>query len=206
MTPPRKTTDPANPPPGKRLRTREQILDAAVDCFAECGVNQCNMVDVAARAGVGRSTLYRHFPNLEDIIVAALLRDMEDLLANMKTVRAGASTIDDQIAESYLYLLQEIPRLPVMGMLFTQDAAMVETLSLEAEEFHRLGAQFSQENYEEAKRQGRLREGVTLEEFVEWSTRLLLSLCANPYQHANNRKRMRQYLRRFVLPSLLTGY
>lgn len=192
-------------PTGKRARTREQILDAAVACFAETGMRQCNMVDIAERAGIGRSTLYRHFPKLEDVIVSALIRDLEELIQRTGEMSASFTELEDVIVESFVFILRELPQRPVLNMLFRQDADLVHHLSLEAEEFNKLGARFSADSYELAKKQDRLREGVTLEEYVEWSTRILISLASTPYLHQKDSVQMRLYLRRFLLPSLLTG-
>ncbi len=58
-------------------RNRDRVLDAARAVFAERGMD-AQMDDVAARAGVGVGTLYRHFPTktvLLDELVAAKFED-----------------------------------------------------------------------------------------------------------------------------------
>lgn len=49
----------------------EAILDAAVDLFAEVGLDGLTVEGVAARAGVGRATIYRRYPCKLDLVVAA---------------------------------------------------------------------------------------------------------------------------------------
>ncbi len=197
-------TDNAERPAGKRARTREHILDAAVTCFAALGIAQCNMVDIAERAEIGRSTLYRHFPKLEDIVIGVILRDLSLVIAQMADLADSFDNIEDKIIESYIYLLREFPQRPVLHMLFIQDPELVKRLSLEVSEFNELGARFSAGTWQLAKAQQRLRDGVTLEEFVEWSTHCLISLAGGSYSHTDDSTRLRQYLRRFLLPSLLT--
>jgi AcrR family transcriptional regulator len=53
-------------------RNRERIVEAARELFAECG-RDAQMDDLAARAGVGVGTVYRHFPTKE-AVMAELLR------------------------------------------------------------------------------------------------------------------------------------
>jgi AcrR family transcriptional regulator len=53
-------------------RAEQAILDAALDAFAERGVDGVRCEDVAARAGVGKATLYRRWPGKEDLLIAAL--------------------------------------------------------------------------------------------------------------------------------------
>lgn len=50
-------------------RNRQRIIDAAREVFAERGLD-APMDAIAERAGVGQATLYRRFPQREDLIVA----------------------------------------------------------------------------------------------------------------------------------------
>jgi AcrR family transcriptional regulator len=54
-------------------RNREKVLAAARDAFAAKGL-EVGMEDVAARAGVGVGTIYRHFPT-KDALLEALWAD-----------------------------------------------------------------------------------------------------------------------------------
>lgn len=57
-------------------RNREALLAAASAAFAEDG-DQVPLEDIAARAGVGIGTLYRHFPSREALIVAAYEQEVD---------------------------------------------------------------------------------------------------------------------------------
>jgi AcrR family transcriptional regulator len=50
----------------------EAILEAAVDVFAEVGLEALTMEGVATRAGVAKNTLYRRYPNKLDLVVSAV--------------------------------------------------------------------------------------------------------------------------------------
>ncbi len=50
-------------------RNNKALLDAAAAAFVESGVS-VPVRDIAARAGVGVGTIYRHFPTRADLIVA----------------------------------------------------------------------------------------------------------------------------------------
>jgi AcrR family transcriptional regulator len=66
-------TEAPDPSASRRRRDVERngraILDAAADVFATSGVDAPNR-EVAAAAGVGIATLYRHFPTRSDLVVA----------------------------------------------------------------------------------------------------------------------------------------
>ena len=51
-------------------RTRQRIVDAARELHREQGIAATSWDDIAARAGVGVGTVYRHFPSLDELIPA----------------------------------------------------------------------------------------------------------------------------------------
>jgi AcrR family transcriptional regulator len=56
----------------RSLEADEAILEASVDVFAEVGFEALTMEGVAARAGVGKNTLYRRYPSKLDLVVSAV--------------------------------------------------------------------------------------------------------------------------------------
>ena len=62
-----------------KARNRTRILAAASEAFAEGGI-ETQMVDVAARAGLGVGTLYRHFATKEALMVALVERKFVNIL------------------------------------------------------------------------------------------------------------------------------
>jgi AcrR family transcriptional regulator len=53
-----------------RSTVRDAILDTAAALAAEHGVSAVTMTEIAERAGIGRRTLYKYFPDVEAILVA----------------------------------------------------------------------------------------------------------------------------------------
>jgi AcrR family transcriptional regulator len=60
-------------PPGRPRSPEadEAILDAAIELFADSGYEGLTVEGVAARAGVGKATVYRRYPCKLDLVVAA---------------------------------------------------------------------------------------------------------------------------------------
>ncbi|MEU7303032.1 TetR/AcrR family transcriptional regulator [Streptomyces sp. NPDC007189] len=59
-------------------RNKETLLDAAAAAFVASGV-EAPVRDIAARAGVGVGTIYRHFPTRADLIIAVYRHQVESL-------------------------------------------------------------------------------------------------------------------------------
>ena len=95
-------------------RAEQAILQATIDAIGERGIDGVHCEDVAARAGVGKATLYRRWPGKEDLLIAAfaaMRRPLprprgesarEDLIALLTVVAADAD--DPRYAQQYALL------------------------------------------------------------------------------------------------------
>jgi AcrR family transcriptional regulator len=77
-------------------RNRRAILDAAEAVFGEHGLD-VGVAEIAARAGVGRGTLFRNFASKEDLIAAIVSDRMADTAARARELLA--SDRDDALFE-----------------------------------------------------------------------------------------------------------
>jgi AcrR family transcriptional regulator len=72
-------------------RNKETLLDAAAAAFVTSGVD-VPVREIAARAGVGVGTIYRHFPTRADLIVAVYRHQVEACAEAGPTLLANSST------------------------------------------------------------------------------------------------------------------
>jgi AcrR family transcriptional regulator len=89
-------------PPGRPRseRAAKAIIDATLDLLAEeGGVAGVSIEAVAARAGVGKTTIYRRWPNKEALIIDALAALKEPF-----PEPGGASVHDDLVAFARAFL------------------------------------------------------------------------------------------------------
>jgi AcrR family transcriptional regulator len=70
---------------GRSARVVRDVLDAAVDVLAHAGYAALSFDEVATRAGVSRTTVYRRWPSKQDLVRAALLRIADQQLAGPDT-------------------------------------------------------------------------------------------------------------------------
>lgn len=68
----------AREPDPRIERSRRLVLSAALDLLGEVGYGGVTVEGVAARAGVGKSTIYRHWPGKLELV--------EDAIRTLKTV------------------------------------------------------------------------------------------------------------------------
>jgi AcrR family transcriptional regulator len=87
-TPPALGTIPSVPGTSSRDRrtheTRARIAEAALDLFVQQGYVETTIDQIAAAAGVGRRTVFRHFETKEAILFDHLADRREDTLARLR--------------------------------------------------------------------------------------------------------------------------
>src|SRR5919108_4026053 len=78
-------------------RNTDALLEAAKSAFATSGVD-VPAKEIAALAGVGVGTLYRHFPRRSDLVVAVLQREIDacaDAGPALSAIHAPASALTE---------------------------------------------------------------------------------------------------------------
>src|SRR3954466_2331952 len=85
--------------------TRERLLRAAADVFAQRGYDGTRVADIAATAGVSNGALYAHFGSKGELLVAALRAHGRRMLATVL-----AADPDRSITELLLVIGRRLPR------------------------------------------------------------------------------------------------
>ncbi|KOU78773.1 TetR/AcrR family transcriptional regulator [Streptomyces virginiae] len=88
-----------SPPRGKRAdaqRNRETVLAAAAEVFVTSGVD-APIRRIAAQAGVGMATIYRHFPTRADLVTAVYRHQIEACAEAGPTLLAAADSPFDAL-------------------------------------------------------------------------------------------------------------
>ncbi|MFI7016125.1 TetR/AcrR family transcriptional regulator [Streptomyces sp. NPDC050164] len=92
-----------------RREVRDAILDSAAALAAENGPLSVTMSQIAGKAGIGRATLYKYFPDVEAILHAWHAREIAGHLAHLTEVRDrtdGARGRLESVLEAYALINQ----------------------------------------------------------------------------------------------------
>jgi TetR/AcrR family transcriptional regulator, regulator of autoinduction and epiphytic fitness len=134
------------------LRTRRIVLEAVVTELADEGYGGFSIESVAARAGVGKSTIYRHWNRKPELIADAL----ETL--NVQPQIDGSATASEQVQQLLVHLAAAMADSPV--------AACVPALIEAAERDPAIGRRYRR--YAAQRRQAlrdAIAQGITAGEF-----------------------------------------
>lgn len=75
-------TDTKKKPPGRPRSTQshQAMLQATLELLAEVGFNGISIEAIAARAGVGKTTIYRRYKSLEELVADAIETMRQDVV------------------------------------------------------------------------------------------------------------------------------
>ncbi|NED99468.1 TetR/AcrR family transcriptional regulator [Phytoactinopolyspora halotolerans] len=115
-------------PGGRTARVRAAVLTAAGDLLAEQGFDRLDLADIARRAGVGKTTVYRRWGSVPNL-VADLLAEM----AEQSVPRTETGALEGDL-QANARLVQRTLSDPRQGRLFTAiiAAATCDTRTAEA--------------------------------------------------------------------------
>lgn len=115
----------------RKLALREEIIDAAIEVFAESGYHEAGVADIAKKVGIGHSTFYRHFENkraiLDEVINTVIMRATAALAA--ENAPQAADTLNayrDQVARIAAALAGITNDLNVVRLILVE-AASIDT-------------------------------------------------------------------------------
>ena len=101
----------------------KQILDAALAVFAECGLTDARLEDIAKRAGLSKGTIYLYFPNKEELFREVIRTSVIAFIARAEAYfemeRDGPLALRGWIKGYWSWL--KSPVFPVMHRLVTSE-------------------------------------------------------------------------------------
>jgi AcrR family transcriptional regulator len=160
----------------RRQQTREYLLQAAAQVFAERGFHAATLDEVAAAAGFTKGAVYSNFKNKEDLFLALLedayAREMSALRA---TIESSDIPPEARIGDFVSLIGGELDRVPNMGALYLEfhlyalrnPAARARMNELEQEDIRAIAEILEVE---------REQRGIEVEEPAERTARIIVAL------------------------------
>lgn len=114
-------------PPRKRFTRAErgrQILDAAVEVFAERGFHAASMDAVAMRVGVTKPVLYDHFGSKEGLLLGCVARAREELLEATSRAAEAATNPEQMLRLGFRAFFEYLDSNAPAWSLLYQEASL----------------------------------------------------------------------------------
>ena len=90
------------------------------------------MDDVADRAGVGRTSLYRKFSGRDELVYAVLAREVRTVFAAVTEVAAGYDRLEDKVVEGALVALRAVEGSLVSRLIDSDPSTFLPFLTTDA--------------------------------------------------------------------------
>ncbi len=108
----------------------QAILDAALIEFERHGFQRVALDDVAGRAGVSRTTIYRKFANRDELVAAVIERENVVLFADIAAELKHAGTPANYYVEAFTQSILMFRRHRVLNQMMADEPALVLELAL----------------------------------------------------------------------------
>lgn len=87
----------------RREDIRDLILDAVDVLLAKFGYKKMTMEDVARQVGIGKGTIYLHFPGKEELILSHIDRIAERIVAKIREIAGSSDSSDRRIRKMLVH-------------------------------------------------------------------------------------------------------
>ncbi|WP_125078974.1 TetR/AcrR family transcriptional regulator [Mycobacterium sp. P7213] len=105
------------------------ILDAAVVEFEQHGFRRVALDDVARRAGVSRTTIYRRFAGRDELVAAVIDRENAALYDDIATELKNSGAQSNYYVEAFTSAIMQFRRHRVLNRMITDEPALALELS-----------------------------------------------------------------------------
>lgn len=131
------------PRPDRSEERHDQILEAAIQAFAEKGLHEARMEDIATRAGLSKPALYLYFRNKDAIIGSLLrfffareLRGVRKLQETPGSARARLEALVDQLAHMIEHMQVAMPLLLEFYGVAAREPSVRQFLTEAYQDYH----------------------------------------------------------------------
>ena len=174
------------------------ILEAAISCVKNLGIDRVSLNDIAKEAGVARSTVYKYYSNKDEVVRFALLQSAysfaEKVFAHL--VQFDAANI--RIIEAVVFSLRSLPDEPCLALITdTTLLQMVNEHTLTTEEGFEINIALFR-----FLMQGEIIDEAHVDEMAEFTIRSMFSLLAMKSPAQRSDEELRGFIARWLLPSL----
>ncbi|BDX30951.1 TetR family transcriptional regulator [Mycobacterium antarcticum] len=185
---------------------RDRLIDAAEVCLRAKGIRSTTVSEVAEVAGVSRGWLYRHFPDKNSLLGAAIVRLNDAYWSESHAMLEQIDGLDEQIAAGIRH----------GRSAYADPGALLMKLRVEEpEEFAACAGagvlglvpdlgEFWSRYLVAARDRGEIHPDVDIAEASEWVARALLSLATVPGRELDpaDHDAVLGHVRRYVMPGL----
>jgi AcrR family transcriptional regulator len=189
-----------------RPAMEQRLCDAALRCIERVGLAKTTLEDVAAEADVSRQTIYRYFANRDELLLDALICELErnagpdpsdDMVLDIRSPEDAVATL----VEGAVFTLTSIRENPKLSALLASEGDSVRaTLDGASQLLFRHHADNLRPWLELGQQTGFLNPDLDPDEMCEWMMRVSLSVLTTEGPVERDDEQLRAYLKTYLTP------
>lgn len=180
--------------------SKDPILDAAARCISRKGFDNTSLEEVAAEAGVSRTTLYRRYGNRELLFKALLIARAAPFREWSLGVYLGPGTVMERIETVLTHAILEMQRVGWLDRTLHTGMSAAAIRLFKASHAHGANIGLAPLLSSTMDQQAAAEASVTVAELIEWTADQMIVLAsAAPWSEETLRGRLRY----FVMPVLV---
>lgn len=167
---------------GAAADVRERIMAAAVASAEEAGVRGFSLEDVAARAEVSRTTVYKYFPGgRAQLIEQTATWEVARFWGRLAAAVEDLPTLEDRLVRALVIGRTVIGRSRILANLMDPDLAELAAAVRPSEPLlHGVLREYLRDALHAEEARGALRPGTDVDRSAEYLMRMLLSWLGSP--------------------------
>ncbi len=181
----------------KMVKTKELLIDVARRLFAEKGMENTTMNDIAVESGKGRRTLYTYFNSKEELYLAIIAKELQFLYDKLIAIDKEQLSPDEKL-KAYIFVRLDtfkevISRNGSLQAAFFQNANEVEKVRrpMEIKEIRMLRKIFTEG----------IEQGIFRLQNPQWAAEVTLNMLKGlekPYYKERFYQQMQQRKKQFI--------
>jgi AcrR family transcriptional regulator len=161
---------------------RERIMEATVASAETAGVRGFSLEDVASRAGVSRTTIYKHFPGgRSQLVEQTATWEIARFWGRLATAVEDLPTLEDRLVAGLVIGRKVMTRSRILANLMDPDLAVLIAAVRPSEPIiHGVIRDYMRDALLEERTAGTLRPDVDIEASADYLMRMTLSWLGGP--------------------------
>lgn len=183
----------------------QRILKAAEQCFATCGSVATQVQHIVEAAGIARSTFYRYFRDVDDVLLKIVIRLWVSHLQEVLQQTSAFSNPAQRWRSLIVAMARSGSELPLGNALYAEDSFLhvvrLVYRNPHSAQTHLIALMVP--TIEKAQASQELRTDVGAQQIAEWLLRQAWALSSAPPVEGWQTTELDSYIDTFLLPGLL---
>lgn len=174
-----------------------QIMDAAIICIANKGIEKTRIGDIAKELGIARQTIYNYFSSKNALFDAMFSREAVSLASSIAEHIKQYDSLEDKLTQAFLNAIESFPNHPVLMHVITSGGSYLQEMGISRETMQAFGELVLADIF--ADNPALQRQSQEISELL---SRNIVSFIALPDQNPRTKDELEQFFRRRLLPGL----